>query len=294
MLDYRLLAALAAVVEQGGFERAARRLALSQSAVSQRIKLLEARLGQPVVVRGTPVTATELGRRLLHHAQQVRLLESDLLAAVPALADSEQHRLRVALNADSLATWWSEAAGPFCIEREVLLELVIEDQDVGLKRMRAGDVAACLCAAERPVPGARSVPLGRMRYRALATPAYLERWFPAGVDEAALARAPAVLFGPDDRLQHRFLEQLGLRAEFPSHLCPSSEGYLRAVAAGLGYGLVPQIQAQALIERGALRDLLPGESLEVALYWHHWRHGGELLDALTAHLREASRRWLEA
>ena len=161
MFDYKLLAALAAVVEQGGFERAAQVLGLSQSAVSQRIKLLEARVGQPVLQRRTPPAATELGQRLLNHVQQVRWLERDLGQSVPALAGGSQpERLRIALNADSLATWWAPAVAAFCAEQQVLLELVVEDQEVGLKRMRAGEVAACVCAAERPVAGARSVALG--------------------------------------------------------------------------------------------------------------------------------------
>ncbi|MGL6162272.1 LysR family transcriptional regulator ArgP [Microbulbifer sp.] len=289
MFDYKLLSALAAVVEQAGFERAALVLGLSQSAVSQRIKLLEARVGQPVLVRATPPQPTDLGRRLLNHVQQVRLLERDLQGQVPALDEGGQpERLRVAINADSLATWWASAVTDFCAGHRVLLDLVMEDQDVGLKRMRAGEVAACVCAAERPVAGARSVALGAMRYRAVASPAFIDRHFPVGVTPAALARSLAIVFGPDDFLQHRYLESLGVAGNFSYHLCPSSEGFVRLTSGGLGWGLVPELQVAGELARGELVELLPERSVDVPLYWHHWRNGGELLGELTRQLLRAA------
>lgn len=283
MFDYKLLAALAAVIEQGGFERAAVALRLSQSAVSQRIKLLEARIGQPVLVRITPPAPTDVGRRLLHHMQQVRLLERDLDGLVDD--DAQPERLRIALNADSLATWWVPAVSEFCSQRGLLLELLVEDQDVGLQRMRAGDVAACLCAQQRPVAGARSEGLGAMRYLALATPAFVSRYLADGLDEQALLRSPAVVFGPDDQLQRRYLQGLGLVGPLSHHLCPSSEGFLAMVRHGLGWGMVPELQAQPLLASGSLVELLPGRPLDVALYWHHWRNGSRLLGELSRHLR---------
>ncbi|WP_447593294.1 LysR family transcriptional regulator ArgP [Aquipseudomonas campi] len=293
MFDYKLLAALAAVVEQAGFERAAQLLGLSQSAVSQRIKLLEARVGQPVLVRGTPPLPTEIGRRLLNHVQQVRLLERDLQGQVPALDEGGlPERLRIALNADSLATWWAGAVGAFCAEQRLLLELVVEDQEVGLKRMRAGEVAACVCAAERPVAGARSLALGAMRYRALASPAFIARHFPHGVQYEQLARAPAIVFGPDDLLQHRYLASLGVVGGFAHHLCPSSEGFVRLTEAGFGWGLVPELQVQESLASGALVELIPGRPVDVPLYWHHWRSGSELLNEMTRHLEREVRHWL--
>ena len=293
MFDYKLLSALAAVVEQAGFERAAQVLGLSQSAISQRIKLLEARIGQPVLIRATPPTPTEIGRRLLNHVQQVRLLERDLQSAVPALDDEGlPERLRIALNADSLATWWAPAVGDFCAEQHLLLDLVVEDQTVGLKRMRAGEVAACLCASERPVAGARSVLLGAMRYRALASPAFIARHFPDGVSAALLSKTPALVFGPDDFLQHRYLAALGVDGGFEHHLCPSSEGFIRLAEAGLGWGLVPELQVREQLERGMLVELLPHKPIDVPLYWHHWRNGGQLLSQLTEHLSRSASRWL--
>ncbi|WP_184596347.1 LysR family transcriptional regulator ArgP [Pseudomonas nitroreducens] len=285
MFDYKLLAALAAVVEQGGFERGAQVLGLSQSAISQRIKLLEARVGQPVLVRAARPQPTDLGQRLLNHVQQVRLLEGDLQQWVPALDDgAAPERLRLALNADSLATWWAHAVGDFCGERHVLLDLVVEDQEVGLKRMRAGEVAGCVCASPRPVAGGRCEPLGAMRYRGLASPGFIARHFPKGVTPAGLVRAPAIVYGPDDQLQHRYLKDLGVDSHFSYHLCPSSEGFVRMTSGGLGWGLVPEQQVLGELERGELVDMLPGRVIDVPLYWHHWRNGGELLAALTRHL----------
>lgn len=293
MFDYKLLSALAAVVEQAGFERAAQVLGLSQSAVSQRIKLLEARIGQPVLIRATPPTPTDIGRRLLNHVQQVRLLERDLQSQVPALDEEGMpERLRIALNADSLATWWAQAVGGFCAEHHLLLDLVVEDQDVGLKRMRAGEVAACLCGSERPVAGARSQLLGAMRYRALASPAFIARHFPHGLTPERLVRSAALVFGPDDYLQHRFLALLGVEGVFEHHLCPSSEGFIRMIEAGLGWGLVPDLQVREQLQEGRLLELVPGRCIDVPLYWHHWRNGGQLLTRLTEHLTQTCGQWL--
>ncbi|WP_447527487.1 LysR family transcriptional regulator ArgP [Vreelandella sp. TE19] len=292
MLDYKLLAALAQVIEQGGFERAAQALGLSQSAVSQRIKLLEARLGQPVLTRVTPPVPTEAGRRLLNHVQQVRLLERDLGALVPALNEGGVNRLRIALNADSLATWWADAVAAFCEAHRVLIELVVEDQDVGLKRMRAGDVAGCVCATPQPVAGAESVALGAMRYLGVASPAFIARHFAEGVTIDRLYHAPAIIFGTDDRLQHRYAQSLGVVEGFAHHICPSSEGFVRLLESGLGWGMVPELQIEQALAQGRLVELCPGHVVDVPLYWHAWRKSGELSALLTRHLQCETRQRL--
>nr|WP_298374297.1 LysR family transcriptional regulator ArgP [uncultured Halomonas sp.] len=291
MLDYKLLQALSAVVDQSGFERGARYLGLTQSAVSQRIKLLEARLGQPVLIRTPKLAPTPLGQRLLNHVQQVSLLEHDLLEQIPALGEREQ-RMRLAINADSLATWWAPVTGDFCRREGVLFDLIVEDQDVVLKRMRDGEVAGCVCASSRPVQGARSQPLGSMRYRALASPDYIARHFPAGVTINALSRAPVIVFGPDDRLQHRYLALHGYLDPFPHHLCLSSEGFLHLALAGMGYGLIPEQQVTRELAEGTLMDLDADSFIDVPLYWHYWRSGGRTLTALTDHLVATCPHWL--
>lgn len=286
MLDYKLLEALAAVVDAGGFDKAGDMLGISQSAISQRIRTLEVRLGQPVLVRSQNPRATPAGQRLLNHVHQVRLLERDLTSSIPSLAEPAT-RFRVALNADSLATWWASAVGDFCTEEGILLDMVVEDQDVGLRRMREGDVAACLCSSPQPVAGARCIPLGVMTYLPLATPEYTRRYFPDGLNNASLQSAPAIVFGPNDQLQYRFLAQVGYQGKFPHHLCPSSEGFVKLALAGMGYGMIPEIQAREHIQANRLVNIAPGSSLEVPLYWHFWRHGGELMSRLTRKLQDS-------
>lgn len=283
MLDYKLLHALATVVECGGFERAGEIIGLSQSAVSQRIKALEIRLGQPVLVRHPQLAPTPAGQRLLTHYQQVQLLERDLRGALPTL-DVAAPRLRIALNADSLATWWAQAVAECCQQYGVLIDMVIEDQDVGLKRLRDGDVAACLCATPTPVAGARCQRVGDMHYQPLATPDYRQRYFPDGITPDALAQAPAIVYGPNDQLQHRFMAQSGYHGHFPYHLCPSSEGFVRLAAAGMGYGMIPSMQAKTLIEKGELVSIAPSQTLQVPLFWHYWRHSGDVIQRLTQKL----------
>ncbi|AIR89859.1 LysR family transcriptional regulator ArgP [Pseudomonas cremoricolorata] len=293
MFDYKLLAALSAVVEQAGFERAAQVLGLSQPAVSQRIKLLEARIGRPVLVRATPPVPTETGRRLLYHVQQVLLLERDLRQYVPTLdEDGAPERLRLAINADSLATWWAAAVGQFCFEQRILLDLVVDDQAVSLKRLRAGEVAACVCANERPLSGARSELLGAMRYRAVASPGFRLRHFTGPVTAQQIACSPALVFGPDDYLQHRYLASLGYEGGFQHHYCPSSEGFIRMAEAGVGWGLVPELQILEQLRDGRLQELFADTPIDVPLYWHYWRNSGDVLKRMTEHLLASTPRWL--
>lgn len=286
MIDYKLLEALAAVVETGGFERAGATLGVSQSAISQRIRTLEVRIGQPVLLRGPVPSATPAGQQLLNHVQQVQLLERDLAASLPALSEPAA-RLRIAINADSLATWWASAISDFCSEEALLLDMVVEDQDIALRRMREGDVAACLCSNPQPVAGARCVPLGTMAYLPLATPSYKKRYFSQGFNEQSLQAAPAIIFGPNDQLQHRFLTQSGYHGVFPYHLCPSSEGFMKLALAGMGYGMIPEVQARQDIEAGRLVSIAANQSLNVELYWHFWRHSGGVMERLTTALKAA-------
>jgi LysR family transcriptional regulator (chromosome initiation inhibitor) len=296
MLDYALLDALAAVLREGSFERAARALHLTPSAVSQRVRLLEERLGQVLVVRSTPTRATQAGRALARHAEQVGLLEHELLAELPVLAQGVQGRvtLPVAVNADSLATWFIAAAAEATADAPLLLDLSLEDQDHTAEWLRSGEVVAAVTALADAVPGCRSLPLGRLRYCATASPAFMQRHFERGVDAATLAQAPALTFGRRDRLQAQWMERvLGHELPAPTHWLPSSQAFVDGCVAGLGWGMNMQAVVKPLLERGELVELVPGQTLAVPLYWQHRRRGLAVLEALSRAVQKAAAAVLE-
>lgn len=278
MIDYRLLQALAAVVEQGGFERAANRLCLTQSAVSHRIKQLEGIAGQPVLLRTVPPIATPTGQKLLNHLQQVRQMEASL-----GLDATNVTTVRLAVNADSLATWLPQAL-VMPDYANLCFDFVVEDQSVGLKRMKKGDVMACLCASNQAVNGAKVQALGALRYRAVASPDFIKRYSLKYDLTTRLAQAPCLVFNQDDQLQHQYLRNICGKPPQQIHLCPSSEGFLRAALVGLGFGLLPELQMQSYLESGQLIDLTPNYYVDTPLYWHYWQTESPLMTQMRAQI----------
>lgn len=291
MLDYASLSALAAVVREGSFERAARALHVTPSAISQRIRLLEERVGCALVVRGQPCHATDMGRRLCQHVDRVHLLEQELKDALPALAPDGPVRVRlpIAVNADSLATWFSPAVAAFAADAPVLMDVTVDDQDHTSEWLRSGAVLAAVTGNARPATGCNSKPLGSMRYLAAASPAFVQRYFSDGVGAGSLARAPSLVFNTKDELQTRWVHRLCHRhVELPRHTLPSSQAFVTAALAGMGWGLHPQALIAAHLEEGSLVTLLPDAPLDVPLYWQQARAASALLDGLNRQILSAA------
>jgi LysR family transcriptional regulator, chromosome initiation inhibitor len=297
MLDYSLLDALAAVIRYGSFDRAASALNVTPSAVSQRVKLLEERVGSVLVKRGQPCTATTSGALLCRHTERVKLLESELTGQMPSmggpLADAWP-TLRVAVNDDSVGTWFVDSVAQFCVEREMLLDLVIDDQDHTAQRIRDGSVQGAVTTQAEPVQGCRSMRLGRMRYQAVASPAFFERYFGDGVNRETLRRAPCVVFNPKDALQTRFMRRI-TRAEVdpPLHWIPHVGGFVRACMTGMGWGMCPVPMIAAALASGELVDIAPGKHLDVDLYWQSWRLSIGWLDEFGAVLKKRAGAFLD-
>lgn len=300
-LDSRQLTAFVAVLREGSFEAAARSLHLTPSAVSQRIKGLEERLGRVLIQRGAPCVATPAGQALQRHAQQLALLEAQALEPFGLAGDTARggHAaaalpMAIAVNADSLATWFVPALAALRERHALAFDLHVEDQDHSSELLRQGRVMAAVTADPRPVQGCRVERLGVMRYLAVASPAYVDRHFAAGIDDAALARAPVNTYNAKDALQARFLRSLSRRRlDPPVHRVPGTHGHVHAAVHGLGWGLDPRALVQGLLDAGELVEPWPGRALEVVLHWQHWRLEAAPLQALTQCVRDAARAGLD-
>lgn len=270
-LDAAALDCLAALADEGSFERAAQRLSLTQSAVSQRLRTLESQLGRPLVVRDRPLRLTEPGRVLLRLARQWQALRAD--AAAELGLPLPRQKLPVAVNADSLATWVLPALDALVQQEPTLaLELLVDDQDFTHEWLRDGSVLGCVSAQHEALRGCSVRPLGVMPYAALASPAFVARWLPQGLHGGNFAQVPFLVFNRKDDMQARWVEQaLGVRAPrlLERHV-PSSEAYLRAAVMGWGVGVLPLLQAREALACGELVELRPGVHVPVALYWHQW------------------------
>lgn len=296
MLDARQLEALAAVIEHGGFGQAAQALSLTLAAVSLRIKSLEDTLGQRLLVRGKQVRATPAGQALLGHVKQVRLMEADVLAGMQGGVQGEGvhwQSLSVAINADSVASWFLPGVAPLLRRHRLLLEIVIDDQDHTHDALKSGDVMGCVTTLASAMRGCVAEPLGVMRYLCVGAPDLVKRCrTPRGaVSPHKLLAQPAVIFNRKDALQDAFLEQhFGLRQPlYPRHFAPAVEAFETAIELGLGWGMVPE---QHLAQRPGLQELLPGAAVDVVLYWQHWVHESASAQRLTAAVKTAAREHL--
>ena len=286
MLDYPSLAAVAAVVQQGSFDRAAKALNVTPSAVSQRVKLLEERLGTVLIARGQPCTATEAGRLLCRHIERVGMLEQDLRDALPQvasdMADDARATLRIAVNADTLATWFITAMAQFTGQESALLDIALDDEEHTVEWLRTGRVLAAVTSHAQAVQGCNSVPLGKLQYLAVASPQFMKRHFSHGVDAASLSRAPSLRFSPKDRLQSIWMRRLCRREiHAPAHWLPATQAFVDAAIAGVGWGMNPAPLVRQHLKSGALVEVVAERQLPVPLYWQHTRLQVPMLDRLT-------------
>lgn len=270
---------LLAAVDEGTFDAAARVLHVTPSAVSQRVKALEQQVGRILLLRTKPIRATESGEVVIRFARQLARLERDASAelGLSDAQDGEPSRLSIAVNADSLATWFLPALAAVSATVNACFDLYREDQDLTGRLLQQGQVSAAVTSSSRPVQGCTVHELGRMRYRAMAAPEFVARRLSHGPLAEVLADAPVVVFDREDDLQDAYLRALAPGHASPTarHHIPDSVAYVEAVAAGLGWGMVSHLQAAT-----RLVDLSPGRHLDIPLFWQQWKLDSPVLAAV--------------
>jgi LysR family transcriptional regulator, chromosome initiation inhibitor len=279
-LDSQQLAAFAAVIEEGSFDAAARRLQVTPSAVSQRIKALEKSVGQVLVRREKPAAPTSSAVALVRVAAQMGLLEAEVIAELSG-GEGAVTRIALAVNADSMATWFT---GVFDnLGDDVLVEIRIEDQDHSARLLREGAVMGAVTTERQPVPGCRVHPLGAMRYVPVASRRFVAQHFPNGFAAAPAASAPVVSWNRDDALQEMFVRKAFRRnLDMPVHYVPTVEGNVAAIRADLGWGMYPD-----MLPRHDLVRISDGH-LDVPLYWQCWKLESPLIRTITDAVESAA------
>jgi LysR family transcriptional regulator, chromosome initiation inhibitor len=280
---------LVAVVEAGSFEAAADRLHVTPSAVSQRIRALEASAGQVLVSRGTPCRATPHGERLVQLGRQTRLLHDEARQALNTIGSVE---LPVAVNADSLGTWFRDVLAEAAGWDGTAVTLHVEDQAHSQELLRRGDVLAAVTSDPAAVQGCTTEPLGVMRYVPAAAPWFADRWRDdGGPDWVAM---PMLVFNDKDQVQDDQLRLRGVGNRPPVvHRVPSTSDFYAAIRLGLGWGMVPELQARADLAAGTVVRL-SGDVIDVPLHWQRWRLDSPRLTTLTELVRRAAHRHLLA
>jgi len=271
--DPAALECLAALADDGNFERAAQRLSITQSAVSQRLRSLEAQVGQLLVVRSRPLRLTQPGKVLLRFARQLQAMRADVARELGVDANAGQ-RLPIAVNADSLATWVMPALDAL-VNEGLSLELIVDDQSFTHDWLRQGAVLGCVSTVKEALRGCQVLPLGVMRYIAVASPGFIREALPQGLNRANFAQVPFLSFNRKDDMQLQWAARaFGVRQpRLQERFVPSSEAYVRAALMGWGIGIVPELQVRGLLENGALVTVLPDVGLDLRLFWHQWRLG---------------------
>lgn len=279
------------VVEEGGFDRAGKRLHLTQSAVSQRVKQLEEQAGQIMLVRATPPVPTDAGRQVIRHLRKVQRLEADLRDDLQLSGSETFTSLPIGVNADSLSTWFIDAIRPFLEKENALIDLTVDDQDQTHRQLREGRVLACVSTESKPLQGCRVEYLGCMKYRLMASRKFSERWFPDGFSRDAARKAPAILFTRHDTLHQQLLAKIfEENTPWPSsvHYLPDYVQFAAMITGGLAYGTLTSHQSDALLAQDKVIDLAPGKEQDVHLYWHTWTIQSRLLKRLSVQILQGA------
>lgn len=292
--DYDSLAVLAAVVREGSFEAAAKSINVTQSAISQRIRQLEEKVGAVLIARGRPCVPTDAGLQLCRHVEQVALLQQELGERMSALVgggEATAATIRIAVNNDSLATWFPNVIKRATQELGIRVDILPDDQEHTEDSIKSGESLAVVTSLETPVQGCRRISLGSMDYIAVAAPELFRTKFVRGVSLDTLRGSTCLAFNRKDTIQAQWMTLcFGEAVPLSTHFVPSYEGYISCCLNGTAWGLVPRTERIAtLISRGALLELSPGMAVKISLHWQASNQPSDILNRLGDIVREEAR-----
>ncbi|MFJ9613650.1 LysR family transcriptional regulator [Streptomyces noursei] len=189
-MEIRQLRYFLTVAEELHFGRAAERLHIVQSAVSQQLRRLERELGTELFARSTRVVRlTEAGDRLLPYAREMLALQARAREAIDELRAERAATVRLGTSSglgarlDALLAAFDRRAG------HAQLELVAGSTEERLAKVRAGDLDATLLRGERTDSGLEFLPLWQDALMA-ALPARHELAARESVELSGLAGMP--------------------------------------------------------------------------------------------------------
>lgn len=280
----------AEILRSGSFEAAAKKLHITPSAVSQRIKQLEEQLGQLLIVRGIPSRPTDVGKKLFRHAQQIQSVEDDFFNE---LNQNTNYKISVAVNMDSMDGWFFDAITESA-NLGIILNLKVEDQQFTESLLREGKVMAAVSTNSRTILGCSTEFLGTMHYTAYASVLFCKQFFSQGDRVKSLIASPAICFNEKDGLQHTFVKLVaGGDIEPVTMFIPSNAAYVEAILRGLGWGMLPDFISERLLRQEKIVKLFPGTSIAVNLYWIRWNTKIPSLDKLSVCVRNAAQKHLK-
>ncbi|MFD0995535.1 LysR family transcriptional regulator (chromosome initiation inhibitor) [Pseudoclavibacter chungangensis] len=275
---------LDAVIREGSFERAARALRITPSAVSQRMKALEETVGRIVVRRSTPTAVTDAGATLLRYARQVRLLGEEARRELGGDEDGTGWtEVPIAVSAESLELWFLDLVDHLPADSRIALRLFRVDEHHTTEPLRDGSVFAAITVSPEAVQGCSVESLGVMPYVAVATPELVALAADEGIE-----RVPVIDFDDADPLQRRFLKQLGARNPVTGYVLPTTAAFASGIRRGLGWGFMPATAVAEELADGRLAPILPGASVTVPLYLQRWNIASTVLDTVSEAVRRAA------
>jgi LysR family transcriptional regulator, chromosome initiation inhibitor len=290
MFDYRQLEALSVLAREGTFLKASKRLGLSQPAVSERIRLLEQAVGSPLIIRSVPVQPTHQGQRLINHFYEVSLMESSVVDTLGMNHDATESLpiIPVAVNFDSLATWFIPAVSPLLEQRKCIFQFQSLDQRLTIEELKAGRVVACVSSVKTAPGGCVSEFLGHLNYICVSSPDFLKRYFAKGPALRDLIAAPSVVYGKDDYMHDEFLRRHFKKEHAaPSYMfVPHLNAMRETILSGYAYGLLPEISVTQDLRVGTLKEVTPGKRLVTELYWHSTDIRTPILTSLRTAIKE--------